>query len=528
MTDSWIVLLPPVLVLGCAALTHNVIVSLILGIASAALIAANFVLWPALVAAQGAFIAQITNPTNRYLFSFLIFLGLVIEMMTHSGSIQACTNFLRRFVHDKRSAQTTSISLSYFFFLDDYFNGLTVGSIMRPLTDMFNIPRAKLAFLLNSMSAPLCLLIPASTWVAMILVQFQVSKLSDVASDKPDIFADPLYTYLSIMPFIFYAIFIVFSTWLIVRAKISFGLMHQHEAIAHETGNLFGGKPPRQAQVDVSHKTGSLAGFFIPLGAFMFTMIFTVFYTGNAAFLGGQYTLIEALKKADTTLSLFVASVVSSTVSIIYFLSKRYLTPREIAYNAYCGFMLTRNSLIILFLAYVFGTLLTDNLQAGAYLAGAMQGVLPLFMLPLVIFIISTAITAGTGSSWSTIAIMTPLTIGMLVGLAQGNVPLTISQIPQFYAAMGALLAGTVAGAHISPITDSTVMASTASGAYHMDHVQTQIAYSTPALIGTCVALLVVGSISDHATLFSYAIALLAGIVVTGGMLLYRNENKQR
>lgn len=526
MTDSWIVLLPPVLVLSCAALTHNVMISLVLGIATASLIAANGMLLPTFAAANSAFIAQATNYNNIYLFSFLIILGIIIEMMTHSGGIGACTYYLRRSVHDKRGAETTSIFLSNFFFLDDYFNGLTVGAIMRPLTDTLRIPRIKLAYLINSMSSPMCLIIPASTWVAMILVQFHNAGLSDVVSESPTILADPLYTYLRIIPFIFYALLTVFATWLVVRMRISFGMMHTQEVIAQETGNLFGGKPPRQANTDVSHKDGSLSGFFVPISIFMLTLVLCLLYTGNATCLGGCRTVIEALKHADTTFSLFIGSVVSSLTSILFFLTKRYLSWHEIQNAVRSGFMLTRNSIIILFLAYVFGTLLTEDLQAGAYLAKIITGVLPLFALPLIIFIISTAITAGTGSSWSTIAILTPLTLKMLVALAEGTLPLALDQIPQFYATIGALLAGTVAGAHISPITDSTVMASTATGSYHMEHVQTQIAYSTPAIIGTCVALLVVASISNYVTLGSYLAALAAGVVTTAGILFYRNENK--
>ncbi len=526
MTDSWIVLLPPVLVLSCAALTHNVMISLVLGITTASLIAANFAILPTFAAAKAAFFAQATSHNNIYLFSFLIILGIIIEMMTHSGGIGACTSYLRRSVRDKRGAETTSIFLSNFFFLDDYFNGLTVGAIMRPLTDSLRIPRIKLAYLINSMSSPMCLIIPASTWVAMILVQFQGAGMSDVASDNPVIFADPLYTYLTIIPFIFYALLTVFATWLVVRTRISFGMMRREELIAEETGNFFGGKQPRQPQSDVNHKTGSILGFFIPIGVFMLTLILSLLYTGNGACLGGCRTFIEALKHADTTFSLFVASVVSSICSVLFFTMNRYLSLADIKRAVSSGFMLTRNSIIILFLAYVFGTLLTEDLQAGAYLAKIITGVLPLFALPLIIFIISTAITAGTGSSWSTIAILTPLTIKMLVALADGSLPLALGQIPQFYATIGALLAGTVAGAHISPITDSTVMASTATGSYHMDHVQTQIAYSTPAIIGTCVALLVVASISNYVTFFSYMAALIAGIATTAGMLFYRNENR--
>lgn len=526
MENSWIVLLPPVFVLLCAAFTHNVIISLILGIGSAALIATNFTPLSTLLLIKDTFILKASDFNSLYLFGFLIILGFIIEMMTHSGGITAYTHILRRYVKNKRDAQVTSLLLSIIFFIDDVMNALTIGAIMRPITDSMNIPRAKLAFLINSVVAPLCVIIPASTWVAMILGQLQESGVSDRLADKPVIYADPLYTYFSTIPFIFYALFIIFTAWFVVWKNIGFGLMRQQEIIADETGNVFGGKPPRHEKPIVQHSKGTVAGFFIPIGTFILSMITFLFYSGNAAIMGGTNTLLIALQKADPFWSLFMASLLSMIVSMIYFLTHKQLDLREIKQNAYHGFMLTKDSIMILFFSYAFSSLLIVNLQAGTYLAHSVSGVLPLFILPLAIFIISSATAASIGSSWGTILVILPLTVTMLAALSNGAAPLAISIVPQFYAALGAIIAGSIAGAHFSPITDATVMASTATGCYHMDHVQTQIVYATPAFIGTCISYLVIASLGNFPTLFSYGIALLAGLAVTIGLLLYRNQNK--
>ena len=526
MSNTWIVLLPPILVLGCAAFSHNVILSLVLGIASAALIATDFSLISSIILTKNTLIAKALDPNNLYLFLFLMILGFVIEMMTNSGGIKAYTKKLQKHIKDQRSTESTSLVLSSLFFLDDYMGGLTVGAIMRPLTDSVNIPRAKLAFLINSVSSPLCVLIPASTWVALILGQLEEAGVSDILSDKPKILADPLYTYLQTIPFIFYAIFMMIATWLIVRKKISFGTMHEYETIAQTTGNVFGGKEARHGGIVCDNKEGTIAGFFIPLGTFLTTMIFCIFYSGNARILGGINSLGVALKETDSFWSLFIASSCAALASIIYFNYKKLLSLKEIVKNAQSGFNLTKTSIIVLYLAYVFSAILITDLQAGVYLAHLITGILPLFMLPLIVFILSTVITAGTGSSWSTIAVMLPLTINMLVALAHGTLPLTTDVIPQFFATLGALIAGSVAGSQFSPITDSTIMASTASGSYLMDHVQTQVVYSIPALVGSCITFLLIGLFNNHPTMLSYGAATLAGLAVTVGILLFRNKNR--
>jgi tetracycline resistance efflux pump len=526
MSNSWIVILPPLIVLGLAAWTHNVIRSLLIGIAAAALIATDFSPLSALNLIKNVII-KVASLDNIYLFIFLIILGILIEMMTHAGGIMASTNFLKKYVRDGRQAETTSLILSNIFILDDYLNGLIVGAIMKPLMDTFRIPRAKLAFLLNSISSPICVLIPVTSWVAITLAYFQTNRLSDRLQDNPVIFADPLYTYLQIIPFIFYSIFIIISAWFIVRNNIAFGAMKKYEQEALETGNLYGGKNPIRQSAPIEEKNhGSMWAFFIPLGTFIATIILGILYSGDSILLGGTKPIMVALREAAPLWSLFVGSLVALTVTTIYYLIQNYISIQKIFINVREGLELTRNSIIILFLAYVFGALLIDYLDVGTYLATTVAAVMPLALLPVVTFLVGTAITASTGSSWSTIAIMIPIMIGILSSLATGTAPFTIAAVPQFFATMGALLSGAVAGAHMSPITDSTVMSSTASGCYHLDHVKTQIAYSMPALIGTSVGFIIMGLMGNQTTFMGYFISFFSGLITTLGILWYKNQNR--
>ena len=525
MSNSWIVILPPLIVLGLAAWTHNVIRSLVVGIAFAALIATDFSIMPSLLLIKNV-ILQVLSADNVYLFIFLILLGVLIEMMTHAGGIKASTKLLQKYIKNSRAAQTSSLILSNIFILDDYLNGLIVGAIIKPLTDAAQVPRAKLAFLINSISSPICLLIPATTWVAITLGYLQDAGLTDKMSDNAKIFADPLYTYLQLIPFIFYSIFIIFSAWFIVRKGISFGTMRHYEIIAQKSGNLYGGKEPAHQTALITHDHGSIFAFIIPLSTFFFTIIFCIFYTGNSTLLGGTNTLLDTLKSAAALWSLFVGSIIATIIATIYYLRERYLSPHKILENIHDGFQLTRNSIIILFFAYIFAKILTDHLNIGLYLAGTVATIMPLALLPVVTFWVGAMITASTGSSWSTIALMIPIMLNILTSWAHGALPLAIPQIPQFFATLGALLSGSVAGAHLSPITDSTIMSSTASGCYHLDHVKTQIAYSIPAFIGTSLAYLILGLLGNQTSLIGYIIAFIVGLTTTTGILLYKNQNK--
>lgn len=524
MQNCFIVLLPPIIVLLCAGITRNVVASLLIGIFSAAFIATDFSLIKSITHSLTTIKSQIVNIDNLYLFAFLILLGTIIEMMTYAGGITAYTKKLKTFIKNKKSAETTTLGLLSLFVLDDYLNGLTVGAVMRPLFDSMKIPRVKLAYFINAISAPIAIVLPITTWAAMILGQLQNAGVSDELLSNTVVNADPLNTYLTTIPFLFYPLLSIIAAWFIARKSISFGSMKKQEKIAITTGNLFGGKQSLKKHDDANLKTGSIAGFFIPIGTFVSSMIFLLFFSGNATFLGGTNSFMDALKSADSFWSLFVASAFTCIVSGALFLYQKQLSLSDIKTNAVNGFMMMYQALLVLLFAYTLNAILTNDLQSGAYLADMISGTIPLFALPLVLFLVSTAISASTGSSWGTIAIMLPLSISMLVALAHAPVPLLAANIINFFPGIGAMLAGSVAGAHFSPIHDSVIMSSTSSGCYHMDHLQTQISYSTPVFIGTCIAFTITG-LPIFSFWINWILAFIVGVSCTIGLLLFRNKN---
>ncbi|MBN2267024.1 MAG: hypothetical protein JW725_01635 [Candidatus Babeliaceae bacterium] len=529
MNPTWTSIIPPLLVLVTAALTKRVIASLALGIVTASII----VVGPAPIAVLSHLFNALTTVLSDldriYLFLFLGCLGTIIELITHMGGVSAYTQLLRSQLRSKRAVETSSLMLSLLFFIDDFLNSLITGAIMRPLTDAYKIPRVKLAFLLNAMSSALCVLIPASTWGATILAQLNAAGISDEVGITPLINGDPLIIYLTTIPFVFYAIFIIGSAWFIVRRQLSFGSMHQQEIIAEATGNLFGGKKPLPGRQQTENTQGSLASFLVPISIFICAVIGFILWTGGSWLSGGTRGIVETLKNANTTWSLLAASIVTLiTITLLMFAQKRKSVTYTIGKSAVDGFMLMKDSLIVLVLAFTFGYILNTDLQTGSYIAQLISTTLPLFILPFIIFVLASATTASTGSSWGTIAVLMPLTIKTLASLATTTPPLIPANIPLFFASLGALLAGSVAGAHFSPITDATVVTAMSAGAYQMDHVRTLMSYATPALIGSCIAFLITGLTYQWGLWTSYAIAASSGAAITIGMLLIRNWRAKR
>ncbi len=516
MQNSIIILLPSVILLAVAVYTKNVIKSLLTGIIAAAFIVKNFAPVESinLVARRLFEQTEISNLIyktgsydNLYTFAFLIILGIIICMITHTGGMAAYTKAIKTRLHGPKATQTVSLILSNFFFMDDYLNTLTVGSVMKPLTDAFRIPRAKLAFLLDSMSSALCTLIPASSWTAIVLSQLQGVGIQDT-----------LGTYLTAMPFIFYSWLIIFTAWFVVRAGISFGKMRDFEDIALETGNLFGGKEPIQDLTENinNQQKSSLTDFFLPIGLFMFSVFLSFAYTGSWAFLGGQNNLVTALQKGDALYSLFIASLITLIISVIYFGLNKKLSFKEFTDMSINGFYLMKNSIILLLLAKTMSMLLKSDLNTGAYLAGLMVGSVPAWLFPAIIFVTSSLVAMATGSSWGTISVMIPLGIPMVGSFDAILLSPTL----------GAILSGSIAGAHLSPISDPMLISSTSSGSYHLDHIQTQIVYAAPAMLGTILALLLTGFILTQNTIITGLIALLTGVIFTGSVLYFLNKKR--
>jgi len=278
MQAEYLILIPPILVLIIAFLTKNIRNSLIVGIISASLILNNFCIGGTLktIIDKLIKIMEIKNlaswtsfwsSNNIFTLLFLLMLGIIITILEHSGSAFAYGKYIKQRLHSAKSAECASLLLSLFFFIDDYFSSITVGSVMQPVTDRLQIPRVKLGLLVNTFAAPMAIIIPISSWVSPISGQLLQTGISAVSDEKIIVLCDPFFTYLKTIPFLFYAFIITLSLWFIVLRRISYGILAKHENCAQSSGNLFGGKEPiaRANQSNQIENHSTLFDFVFPI-----------------------------------------------------------------------------------------------------------------------------------------------------------------------------------------------------------------------------------------------------------------------
>ena len=514
MQNSWLVLLPLFIVLPCAFITGNLNMSLVIGIVAASLIATDFSLTQTPGLMLERFKDLLTDPDTIYMYSFLALIGIIVVFLSQTGGAGAFVRIFTKKLRSKKMAESASFFLSSTLFIDDYLINLTVVYVMRPLTDKFKIPRTKLAFLVHSMSGPLVILAPISSWVAMITSQLDQAGVSPQAGAQVKILADPFYIYLRTIPFIFYSFLLIASVWFIIRQRTSYGPMHTHERIAAEKDNLFGGKKPLKNELENDgSQTGSLTDLLIPLGTLLGCVLIGIPWAGGYYLFGGEHSLLDAFKhNTQTSLVLFVSAVTALIVGILFAIARKKITMQALPSVLVRGTLLMSGAIIMVALASTLGGILRQDLQAGQYLAGILLNSISITLLPLMFFIVATITATVTGSSWGTIALLTPIAIPMLTSFAQVTLPAAPEAISILFPVLGAIFSGAVCGDHISPISETTIMASTSSGCYPLDHAHTQFPYAAPALVCSAATFLLSGCLATYSIGFNIAVSLSFGI----------------
>lgn len=517
MQFGWLSLVPPLLVLTLAIVTKRVIPALIAGIITAACIASNLAILKTFkLILTNAW--QQVNQDNIYTFAFLISLGSLIALLERTGGTQAYASLVQRRLKNKKQAELGSIALSLCFMIDDFFSSITVGSIMRPLTDKYHIAHAKLAYLIDALASPLVILIPISSWIAMLLAQLEQSGISSNVHNNPLILADPFITYVSSIPFIFYSFITLFSVLYIVQFGVSFGPMRKHELIAATTGNLVGGKQDLNVSLTHIHKKGSFIDFLFPFVSLFACVFMSLLYMGNYHLFGGHNTFTQALQHTDIFIGLFLGGLCALIMSLLFSLLRKTITIATIPHIVKEGYDSMAPSIAVLFLAWTFGSLLRTELHTGAYLAQLVMQSFSVALLPSLFFIITLITCVAIGSSWGTIAIMIPLAVPMLAQFSPLTPPLTPESVPLLYPLIAAIFAGAVAGDHVSPIASTTLMSAASAGCYLTDHVHTQIVYALPVLFATTVSFLLSGLLATQPiwinVLCSFSVGLFLAITL--------------
>ncbi|WP_372870971.1 Na+/H+ antiporter NhaC family protein [Shewanella sp.] len=468
--DSALSLLPPVVAIVLAVLTRKVLLSLGLGILVGALLLNDFA-----PLASAEFLAQrvsnlvwsdgALNSWNLYILGFLVLLGMITALITVSGAARAFADWARQRIRCKRDAKLLTMFLGCVVFIDDYFNSLVVGSISRPLTDRYYISRAKLAYLLDSTAAPVCVISPVSSWGAYIIALTGGILATHGMSD-----AGHLSVFIQMIPMNFYAIFALLLLLCVAYMGLDVGPMKTHEQNAMR-GNLYDeakGTPPGASADLPEADSGRIAGLFVPIGTLVFATLFFMIQSGAASLADDNlpFSLIGAFEKTDVGGSLFFGALVGLGITLVQAIMQKVEWKLIITALTQGARSMVPAIYILLFAWTIAGII--GELETGKFMASLASGNIPFALLPAVMFILAGLTAFATGTSWGTFGIMLPIAADMAMG----------SHTSMMLPMLAAVLAGAVFGDHCSPISDTTILSSTGASCHHIDHVVTQLPYA--------------------------------------------------
>ncbi len=485
-------LVPPVIAIVLALITKEVYSSLFVGILSGALLYANFNLETAMnhMLVDG-FIASLSDSWNVGILVFLVILGAIVALMNKAGGSAAFGRWAATRIKSKLGAQCATIALGVLIFIDDYFNCLTVGSVMRPVTDKFKISRAKLAYLIDATAAPVCIIAPISSWAAAVAGFAEGSGMNG------------LELFIRAIPYNFYALLTIVMMLTLAIMKFEFGPMKKHEKNA-ENGDLFSSADAevfKALENDNPDSKGKVIDLVLPVIVLIITCVIGMIYTGG--FFSGE-TFVDAFANSDASVGLVIGSSIALVFTIIYMFARRVLTFKECMDCVPEGFKAMVPAIMILTFAWTLKAM-TDSLGAADYIAALVQGSAAglVNFLPAIVFLVACVLAFASGTSWGTFGILIPIVVAAFGGFSSEITIIAVS----------ACMAGAVCGDHCSPISDTTIMASAGSQSNHINHVNTQLPYAITVAIISFVCYLLAAFIQNA------FIILPIGIVLTIGTL---------
>ncbi len=512
MQLTWLSLLPPLIVIGAMVVTQQLTLSLMIGIFSAALIAAQGQLVPALTLCAQKCIDHIADIDMIFLYLLLIIVSSLIVLLTVTGSAAGCARIISKKMKTARSGELTTVMLAFLLSIDDYLSILTVGLVMTPMADKLAIVRTKLAYIVHALAGPLVIVVPISTWAAAILAQLDAAGVNQSATSR--IFADSFYVYLKTIPFIFYSIFTVLAIVFVVVSRVGFGAIKQAEQEIVALDDVL-------ARADESHQHDhSIIELLLPIGLLVGGVFVGILYAGNSFIFGGENSLLEAFRQNNQTfLILFISSCVAFITSVVLLLYKNMLAIGQLPQIVWEGFELIKSSIFVVALASILGTFLRLELQTGSYVAYLLLGKAPIFLIPVLFFVTSLIITLMTGSAWGAFSMLIPISTQMMISFLQLEVPVSLDQIPILFPVLGAVLSGAACGNHLSPFAETTMMTAASTGVEPLEHARTQFVYAAPVIIGTVVSFIVAGLTNSNGLLYSFLVSGATGIGIV--MVLY-------
>jgi len=498
IATAW-ALFPPVVAIALALISKEVYSSLFLGCLVGSLLLSNFSPWETVVNLVGAGDnggVGMINSIDVSIIIFLVILGIMVDLMNKAGGSAAFGRWATKAVKSRCGAQLLSMLLGVLIFIDDYFNCLTVGAVMRPVTESHNISRAKLAYIIDATAAPVCMLAPVSSWAAA------------VASYVPEGFpGSRISMFLSQIPWNYYCILTLIMIIIISVFNIDYGPMLTHEYNAQVKGDLFTTEHRPFAGADdyeEGAKHSSVADLLVPVIVLIALCVVGLIWTGGMwdAESDNYHNFIMSFSDASAGPGLCLGSIVSLVFTFIYYWLRGLIGFEKSFESVPNGFIQMVAPCLILTFAWTLCYLCRDDgLQVGTFVREMMAntGSLANF-LPAVIFLIACFIGFATGTSWGTIGIMVPLVCAVFDWTDQ----LTLLSI-----GIAASCAGGVCGDHLSPISDTTIMASAGAHCYHLNHVSTQIPYGVTVAAVSFVSYIIAGLVQNVVICMIIAIALL-------------------
>ncbi|MDD6666447.1 MAG: Na+/H+ antiporter NhaC family protein [Lachnospiraceae bacterium] len=464
-------LLPPLLAIILALITKQVYLSLFAGVVLGSLMMGNFQIFPSLE----AFYKMMTENFDVSIILFLIVLSMDIVLIQKSGAAGAYSRWASARLKTKRASMLATFLLGILIFVDDGFNCLTIGTVMRPVTDRYKVSRARLAYIIDATAAPVCIIAPVSSWAAAI--NSYVPAGAGISGFQ---------LFMKTIPYNLYALLTIFMVFFTSAADFQFGLMKKYDdrAAAGDLGAPKENDANQKDQEENEQVTGHgarLIDMVLPMVMLIVASVGFMFYTGYKA--GGR-TLVECFANCSSAESLFLAALLVLVFLCIYYPARKIWRFSDIMEIIPEGAKLMIPFMIILVLAWTLkGTI--GALGAGEFIATIMNvnGSLAHF-IPVLAFAIAVFISFSSGTSWGTFAIMVPLVIGLFSGSSNLSL-MTVS--------VSAVLSGAVCGDHISPISDTTIMSSSGALCRHLEHVQSQIQYAIPVIISCFVGFLISG-----------------------------------
>lgn len=491
-------LLPPVIAIVLALITKEVYSSLFVGIVAGALLYANgnleLMLNTMLYNGDGGMIHKLADSWNVGILVFLVVLGIMVALMNKVGGSAAFGQWASTHIKSRVGAQLATMVLGVLIFVDDYFNCLTVGSVMRPVTDRYKVSRAKLAYLIDATAAPVCIIAPVSSWAAA--VTSSVPEGSNINGFS---------MFLKTIPYNFYALTTLLMMVLIIIMKVDFGPMKKHEFNAAEKGDLFTteARPYGDLDEETKNTNGKVIDLVFPVFALIVCCIIGMIYTGG--FFEGE-TFINAFSNADASMGLVFGSMVTLIITFCFYMIRGVMSFKEFTDCIPEGFKAMVAPILILTMAWTLSGM-TGLLGANVFVAEAVAGsagVLKMF-LPCIVFVVALFLAFSTGTSWGTFAILIPIVCDVF-GNGTSQEMLVIS--------IAACLSGAVCGDHCSPISDTTIMASAGAHSDHVNHVSTQLPYAMTAAAVSFVGYIIAGIIGYNTENVTALIALPVTLVL--------------